>query len=84
MAAKGKITRTTNCNEGGVKGKYQKRSVERERIHRKVEKNCERKKKNRGVTARRDKEDEKEKKEVRRMELYYGKNMYEKKIKELE
>lgn len=47
MAAKGKITRTTNCNEGGVKGKYQKRLVkrERERIHRKVEKNCERKKK---------------------------------------
>lgn len=38
----------------------------------------------RGVTARRDEEDEKEKKEVRGMELYYGKNMYEKKIKELE
>lgn len=36
------------------------------------------------MTARRDKENGKEKKEVRRMELYYGKNMYEKKIKELE
>lgn len=62
------------------------RKREKERIHRKVEKNCGRKKKKngRGMTARRDKVDGKEKKEGRRMELYYDKNMYEKKIKELE
>lgn len=62
-----------------------RKNQQRER-DRRVEKNCERERGENGreVTARRDKEDEKEKKEARRMELYYGKNMYEKKIKELE
>lgn len=62
-----------------------RKNQQRER-DRRVEKNCERERgeNGRGVTARRDKEDEKEKKEARRMELYYDKNMYEKKIKELE
>lgn len=84
MAAKGKITRIANCNEGGVKRNYQKKSVEGER-KKSWEKLREKKRKNgRRVTARTDKEDEKERKEAKRMELYYGKNMYEKKIKELE
>lgn len=39
----------------------------------------EEKKWKKGMTARRDKEVGNEKKEMRRMGLYYGKNMYEKK-----
>jgi len=31
VAAKGKITRIANCNEGGVKRRHQKKSVEGER-----------------------------------------------------
>lgn len=67
-------------SRGGIRKNQQRKR------DRKVEKNCDRErgKNGRGMTARRDKEDEKEKQEARRMELYYGKNMYEKKIKELE